>query len=156
MALQMGTGSKSSEHSSYESAMFDDLSRIQVALVGHCFDHLRTWQRVFARWMLVLAARAVSSAQCTHVDGWMGPPPFPKIRIEKTEHATETGESLHVMIERSYERDIASQKARVALRRDVPEASDRYFADDADDGATELLPALVRFREKAAFKLRRV
>jgi hypothetical protein len=149
----MGTGGEPGRRSSDELAMFDDLNRIQYALMGHCFSHLQAWQRLFARWMLVMAARTISSAHCSHSTAWTDVK-APDDRKQPEQMGV--GASLRQMIERSYEHDIASQKARIALRPDVPEADDQYFADDGEEIATELLPALVRFRERAAFKLQSV
>ena len=153
MAYDMRTSSRTTGHG--EVGMFEDLSKIQLALAGHYFEQLAVWQRVFVRGMLTLAAKTVSTGrheiQLTP-KGW-GIAECVTAPIVAESQPTEP--TLHDLIQRSYDHDMASQKARVALRPFIPEADDRYFeSDDADTG--EYLPALVKFREKALFTLQGV
>lgn len=154
MAIKMGSNRSSSRHAD-EAAMFEDLTKIQFALAEHCFEHLQVWQRIFARWMLTLAARTVGTKPYSPSCGsgvWVSA----SAPASAKEAARAEPSAIMAMIQKSYDRDIASQKARVSLRLIVPEADDRYFEDGDGEGGSEFLPALVRFRERAEFKLRRV
>ncbi|MGA8473556.1 MAG: hypothetical protein WB681_00680 [Candidatus Cybelea sp.] len=135
--------------------MFDDITKIQFALAGHYFEHLQAWQRIFARWMLTLAARTIATKPqpLACVGEWFSPSP-PEASIDASQGRAEST-SLHEMIQKSYDHDVASQKARAALRPAFVEADDRYFEEEGDE-SSELLPALVRFRERADFDLGRV
>jgi hypothetical protein len=152
VAFDMRTDRRSATNKSPETAMFEDLTQIHAALAGHCFAHLQAWQRIFARYTLALTAMAVT----THVCAKREPDENVSTAGAAKQQIPDARESLHDMIQKSYEHDVASQKARVALRPVVPEANDRYFEVAECDESVEYLPGLVRFREHSAFKLQRV
>src|ERR1700688_4080319 len=93
-----------------EAAMFEDLSKIQFALTEHCFEHLQAWQRIVARWMLTLTARTVAtkpySPSCSGV--WLAP--ASSTPDQEPGQAAREASTVREMIQRSYDRDSASQK----------------------------------------------
>lgn len=143
MAYDMRHGvTRREQNAAEESHLLHELMIVQSCLSAHCFDTLNILQKTAARVAIFIAAKAVSRGHAKielRTDGWS---------IERTAPSPKA-EPLHEMIERSYSRDIASQKARVALAPEVIEADDRYFVPDDEE---PYFPEMILFRQQMSFE----
>lgn len=138
-----GAGSKARHE-----AVQQQVDALQRSLAGPCFDGLNFLRRMQTYIGIALALKALSGESvrttiyrlaCPKVD-------VPKARVEPSAAKP----SLAELVERSYNRDYISQRARIALLQASPEAGD----DEVDEAFVfeDLSPALTELRQRLSVR----
>jgi len=138
--------------------LIDDLQKLNLVVVGGCFEALNFWQRQTTAIMIYLATK-VAIGNKPQIEllphGWrLSPDCSDGPAFEPVAAQPEEPFDMNALAAKSYARDYASQRARVALRPSPPEALDKYFEPENDDEDTgEFSPLLTGFRERNRVQL---
>lgn len=139
-----------------EAWLLDELQKLNLA-VGGCFDALNFWQRQTTAVMIFLATK-VALGNKPQIElgpqGWrLSPDCCAAPAIEPIVAQSVEPYDINALAAKSYARDYASQRARVALRPSPPEASDKYFEPESDEDTGEFSSVLDAFRERNRVQL---